>query len=167
MGVLIRCVHACYCITRKLTLGYQLLWNAISAVRTLLARDEYKTRPASELCLTNSPSLVWYFYLPAAVSSNVEKMSDDIDCLGDNRALQTALELSMLNLSNATYSPSASQDPSFSSYYSDSSLLSGSPKKSQNITQCVAVPSSEHVAEIVGRQGMFLLLFFLRSWWQL
>ncbi|XP_016974935.1 uncharacterized protein LOC108041513 isoform X2 [Drosophila rhopaloa] len=30
-------------------------------------------------------------------------------------------------------------------------------KKSQNMTECVPVPSSEHVAEIVGRQG---LLFF-------
>jgi RNA-binding protein MEX3 len=27
------------------------------------------------------------------------------------------------------------------------------PKKSQNMTECVPVPSSEHVAEIVGRQG--------------
>lgn len=27
-------------------------------------------------------------------------------------------------------------------------------KKSQNMTECVPVPSSEHVAEIVGRQGM-------------
>lgn len=71
-----------------------------------------------------------------------------------NRALQTALELSMLNLSNTTYS-TASQDPPFSYFGSDSSLLSSSPKKSQNITQCVAVPSSEHVAEIVGRQGTF------------
>ena len=26
-------------------------------------------------------------------------------------------------------------------------------KKSQNMTECVPVPSSEHVAEIVGRQG--------------
>jgi hypothetical protein len=26
-------------------------------------------------------------------------------------------------------------------------------KKSQNMTECVTVPSSEHVAEIVGRQG--------------
>lgn len=26
-------------------------------------------------------------------------------------------------------------------------------KKSQNTTECVPVPSSEHVAEIVGRQG--------------
>lgn len=69
-----------------------------------------------------------------------------------NRALQTALELSMLNLSNTTYS-TASQDPPFCYFGSESSLLSSSPKKSQNITQCVAVPSSEHVAEIVGRQG--------------
>lgn len=28
-------------------------------------------------------------------------------------------------------------------------------KKSQNMTECVPVPSSEHVAEIVGRQGKF------------
>jgi hypothetical protein len=28
-------------------------------------------------------------------------------------------------------------------------------KKSQNMTECVPVPSSEHVAEIVGRQGEF------------
>lgn len=28
-------------------------------------------------------------------------------------------------------------------------------KKSQNMTECVNVPSSEHVAEIVGRQGEF------------
>jgi hypothetical protein len=38
------------------------------------------------------------------------------------------------------------------------SLLSSSTydsigKKSQNMTECVTVPSSEHVAEIVGRQG--------------
>jgi hypothetical protein len=30
-------------------------------------------------------------------------------------------------------------------------------KKSQNMTECVPVPSSEHVAEIVGRQGGFRL----------
>lgn len=29
-------------------------------------------------------------------------------------------------------------------------------KKSQNMTECVPVPSSEHVAEIVGRQGKTL-----------
>jgi hypothetical protein len=40
------------------------------------------------------------------------------------------------------------------------SLLSSSTydsigKKSQNMTECVPVPSSEHVAEIVGRQGKY------------
>lgn len=31
-------------------------------------------------------------------------------------------------------------------------------KKSQNMTECVPVPSSEHVAEIVGRQGKNCLI---------
>jgi hypothetical protein len=30
-------------------------------------------------------------------------------------------------------------------------------KKSQNMTECVPVPSSEHVAEIVGRQGKLIV----------
>lgn len=34
-------------------------------------------------------------------------------------------------------------------------------RKSVNTTECVAVPSSEHVAEIVGRQGEWLLLWLL------
>jgi hypothetical protein len=57
----------------------------------------------------------------------------------DQRALQLALELSMLGLSDS--------DP-LSSFDADSR-----GKKSQNTTECVPVPSSEHVAEIVGRQG--------------
>jgi len=32
------------------------------------------------------------------------------------------------------------------------------PKRSANMTECVHVPSSEHVAEIVGRQGNLLKL---------
>lgn len=40
------------------------------------------------------------------------------------------------------------------SYEAESALLSR--RKSVNTTECVAVPSSEHVAEIVGRQG---------EWW--
>ena len=31
-------------------------------------------------------------------------------------------------------------------------------KKSQNMTECVPVPSSEHVAEIVGRQGEYSIV---------
>lgn len=57
----------------------------------------------------------------------------------DERAFQLALELTMLCLNSKA----------------DSELdgdLRGN-KKSQNTTECVPVPSSEHVAEIVGRQG--------------
>lgn len=43
-------------------------------------------------------------------------------------------------------------------YEAEPSLLSR--RKSVNTTECVAVPSSEHVAEIVGRQGESLLLSF-------
>lgn len=72
----------------------------------------------------------------------------DRPIMESNQALQAALELSMLNLNNTTYS--TTPDPPFGLF--DDQPLLGS-KKSQNITQCVAVPSSEHVAEIVGRQG--------------
>lgn len=34
-------------------------------------------------------------------------------------------------------------------------------RKSVNTTECVAVPSSEHVAEIVGRQGEWLVLWYI------
>ena len=69
----------------------------------------------------------------------------------NNQALQTALELSMLNLSNS----GMVDDPS--SYVNmfaggEESPIARTPR-SLNVTQCVAVPSSEHVAEIVGRQG--------------
>lgn len=42
-------------------------------------------------------------------------------------------------------------------FEAEPSLLSR--RKSVNTTECVAVPSSEHVAEIVGRQGEFALCF--------
>ena len=58
--------------------------------------------------------------------------------LDEHRALQLALELSMLGLTNND------EDINFN----DMRL-----KKSMNMTECVPVPSSEHVAEIVGRQG--------------
>lgn len=64
--------------------------------------------------------------------------------LEERRAYQLAMELSMLGLD-----------------HNDSNESIGQPfdgenrsKKSQNTTECVPVPSSEHVAEIVGRQGM-------------
>lgn len=66
----------------------------------------------------------------------------------DQRAFQLALELSMLSLgepmptSNSLGSPLGFAPPP-----------EDRAKKSQNMTECVPVPSSEHVAEIVGRQG--------------
>ena len=64
----------------------------------------------------------------------------------DQRALQIALELSNLGLLGSC-------DDENSSSYDD--LIKN--KKSQNMTECVPVPSSEHVAEIVGRQGNVVL----------
>lgn len=60
------------------------------------------------------------------------------DALDEQRALQIALDqLSLLGLDG------------------DENLCDGQEprKKSVNMTECVPVPSSEHVAEIVGRQG--------------
>lgn len=78
-------------------------------------------------------------------------MSTDFGSCGmmeGNQALQTALELSMLNLGSAITYPLSQE----SVLFDDPSYLS--PRaKSQNVTHCVAVPTSEHVAEIVGRQG--------------
>ena len=38
--------------------------------------------------------------------------------------------------------------------------LKSTQRRSQNMTECVPVPSSEHVAEIVGRQGKNSFLFY-------
>ena len=61
-----------------------------------------------------------------------------------NQALQAALEMSMQNICGSP----PSVDSTDMGYLGE---VQGT--KSLNITQCVAVPSSEHVAEIVGRQG--------------
>lgn len=78
----------------------------------------------------------------------------------DQRALQLAVELSKLGLQNNTTNDSHSSscsDPG----YCDTDLLHLTQRKSQNTTECVPVPSSEHVAEIVGRQGTPKLLSYL------
>ena len=84
-----------------------------------------------------------------------------------SQALKTALELSMLNLSNnssVAVVTASSDHPDFATLQvqleDDSCVLPKVPR-SQNITHCVAVPSSEHVAEIVGRQGIYRFLFIL------
>ena len=92
--------------------------------------------------------------------------------LDDSRALKLAFELSLLNMSDqfnfGVHSPIHQsvdvmdyQTPTFdySKFASNLNAQLGplmddnKQKKSQNMTECVPVPSSEHVAEIVGRQG--------------
>ncbi|CAK1580821.1 unnamed protein product [Parnassius mnemosyne] len=66
----------------------------------------------------------------------------------DQRAFQLALELSMLSLGETLPTTNSLSSPiGFAPPPDDRA------KKSQNMTECVPVPSSEHVAEIVGRQG--------------
>lgn len=72
------------------------------------------------------------------------KMTDVVN----TQALQAALELSMANMS----SYSDIMNITTHSTACDGPEDIDSPR-TQNITQCVSVPSSEHVAEIVGRQG--------------
>ncbi|KAF2897968.1 hypothetical protein ILUMI_08207 [Ignelater luminosus] len=76
----------------------------------------------------------------------------------DHRALQLAYELSMLRFPDSTAAVSEPESPSdFGPLLNPLSTMGGledtRSKKSQNMTECVPVPSSEHVAEIVGRQG--------------
>lgn len=98
--------------------------------------------------------------------------------MNDQRALEKlAMELSMLDMgasSGASSSGSHSHNDDLSSALMNmptDGIVPGSTlnaftsmlgfngvhfddrKKSQNMTECVPVPSSEHVAEIVGRQG--------------
>lgn len=77
----------------------------------------------------------------------------------DQRALQLAFELSMLGIPEGSSGcPGAGTGNGTNN---DPDPLQTAPavfeesrsKKSQNMTECVPVPSSEHVAEIVGRQG--------------
>ena len=48
----------------------------------------------------------------------------------------------------------------FNKMLNSGSSCSGLARKSQNMTECVPVPTSEHVAEIVGRQGKKSQLHF-------
>lgn len=80
----------------------------------------------------------------------------------DQRALQLAFELSMLSTGGfsegsapSAVVPEVEPSPMPSGFIVQEESRN---KKSQNMTECVPVPSSEHVAEIVGRQGEFLSL---------
>ena len=98
--------------------------------------------------------------------------------LEEQRTLQLALELSMLDLTDlhgnlsqlnhhmggamcsptqqgAGLVPGSTLNAFTSMLVAAGNCMPGDDrsKKSQNMTECVPVPSSEHVAEIVGRQG--------------
>ncbi|XP_018328367.1 RNA-binding protein MEX3B [Agrilus planipennis] len=75
----------------------------------------------------------------------------------ETRTLQLAYELSMLRMPESSNPVSEPESPSdFAPLLNPLhtiGLEENRSKKSQNMTECVPVPSSEHVAEIVGRQG--------------
>lgn len=73
----------------------------------------------------------------------------------DQRAFQLALELSMLSLGEPMPADPLGSPLGYAPHHDDRA------KKSQNMTECVPVPSSEHVAEIVGRQGSWLCFCYL------
>lgn len=82
------------------------------------------------------PSTRYYMETELSSSSQLE---------AEQRAIQLAIEYSMLGLT--------SDDDNTTNTFDDLRA-----KKSVNMTECVAVPSSEHVAEIVGRQGKHIKL---------
>ncbi|EFN89798.1 RNA-binding protein MEX3B, partial [Harpegnathos saltator] len=81
--------------------------------------------------------------------------------LEDRRAFQLAFELSMLGLEGSPdcagtgtgTANGVANDPDPLQTAPTNVFEEARSKKSQNMTECVPVPSSEHVAEIVGRQG--------------
>lgn len=89
--------------------------------------------------------------------SNLFSDMDHQSGIEDRRALQLAFELSMLGLSEPLTTASEPDSPTGLSTFTNGvpsvGLDETRSKKSQNMTECVPVPSSEHVAEIVGRQG--------------
>lgn len=91
--------------------------------------------------------------MPASLFPDMDRSNSGLE---DQRALQLAFELSMLGLSE---SPTTTEPEQINSAFGDENR----GKKSQNMTECVPVPSSEHVAEIVGRQGENITLLFHAS----
>lgn len=85
--------------------------------------------------LTANPMIATNMSHPA----QTQQLQTNGQTIEDERAFQLALELTMLCLNSKAESDL------------DGDFRGG--KKSQNTTECVPVPSSEHVAEIVGRQG--------------
>ncbi|XP_039291573.1 RNA-binding protein MEX3B-like [Nilaparvata lugens] len=103
-------------------------------------------------------------------SRNVVQNALNSNTFEEQRALQLAFELSMIGLNDPASNSNNVVDNDVSSTMMSNNFVENDvsasmmpsnfvvpeesrSKKSQNMTECVPVPSSEHVAEIVGRQG--------------
>ena len=93
--------------------------------------------------------------MPASVFSQMNTNSQLVE---DQRALQLAFELSLLGLNGEEDNGQIANNGNLSP---QSFAEEAAKKRSANMTECVPVPSSEHVAEIVGRQGGFYLHILL------
>ncbi|KAJ6218791.1 hypothetical protein RDWZM_004603 [Blomia tropicalis] len=117
--------------------------------------------------------------MPASLMYEFDNANNVINGLEERRALELALELSLLGLGNDENVGSLFSSPNGGNRQLTSSATAAAAaatatattaitngnghnfdndarlatKRSQNTTECVPVPSSEHVAEIVGRQG--------------
>lgn len=91
---------------------------------------------------------------PISGSSGFLSTSTKISSVEETRALKLAFELTMASAGGQHFF-SSSQESNVDEKFTNSN------KKSQNMTECVPVPSSEHVAEIVGRQGNKLYIKIL------
>jgi len=87
--------------------------------------------------------------MPASLLMDMNSHSGGLE---DKRALQIALELSKLGLDNAS-PPNGDERTPVTTSSGLGHFDNDHVRKSANMTECVPVPSSEHVAEIVGRQG--------------
>ena len=79
--------------------------------------------------------------IPSTLYCMETELSSNSQLEADQRAIHLAIEYSMLGLTSDDDNTAATTFDELRA------------KKSVNMTECVAVPSSEHVAEIVGRQG--------------
>lgn len=77
-----------------------------------------------------------------------------VSCIGSSPVLGRSVLSSSPTSASSSSSGSLVHDEPLQTHIGPSN----SNRKSANMTECVPVPSSEHVAEIVGRQGMYFNL---------
>lgn len=82
----------------------------------------------------------------------MERIANYEDHTQNNRAMKLALELVSCGSTFDSYDLGLDQSDQLGPLPT-LSQLEEKARKSQNMTECVPVPTSEHVAEIVGRQG--------------